>query len=224
MIPLLFALSALAAEPLAAGPLAAGPLAGGPVTYTVDPAQGLVYVVVRKDPDTVLAGLSHDHVIRAGALSGTVTWDPGDPATCVVRLELPVTALDVDPQWLRDQVGFPQRLNDGDRQTIRRHMLDPGQLHASAHPTISFASTRCAAAGGATVVEGSLEVRGQAAPIRASMTVETDGQRLTARGGFETTHAAFGMQPYQAALGALKNQAGLRFEVQVVATAGPAHQ
>lgn len=198
-------------------PLAA--LAAQPVTYTVDPAQGLVYVVVRKDDSTVLAGLSHDHVIRAGDLSGTVTWSPEDPSACRVDLSLPVASLEVDPQWLRDRAGFTQRLKDGDRDTIRRHMLDEGQLFAAAHPTIRFTASRCAGGAGAFVVEGELRIRGQAASVRADMVVRADGQQLRATGGFDASHAAFGMRPFQAAMGALKNQEGLRFEVDLVATA-----
>lgn len=192
--------------------------AAAPVTYAVDPAQGLVYVEVRKDESTVLAGLSHDHVIRAGALTGVVTWSAEDPAACSIELALPVASLEVDPPWLRDRVGLTQRLKDGDRETIRRHMLDEGQLFAAAHPTITFTSTRCTGQGEAVVVEGALRIRGQAAPVRATMTVQADGQQLRARGAFDASHAAFGMRPFQAAMGALKNQEGLRFEVELVAT------
>lgn len=203
------------AEPVAAEAPVVEPQPAPTVTYTLDGAKGTVFVMVLKDESTVLSGLSHNHVIQAKGWSGTATWNVDDPGACAVELTVPVDQLDVDPQWLRDRVGYTQKLKDSDRETIRKNMLAADQLDAARHSTIRFVATRCQGAAGAYKVTGDLTLRGRTAPVTALMKVEADGQAFSASGRLETTHTAFGFQPYAAPFGALKNRDELQFVIQV---------
>ncbi len=206
-----------AAEAPAEAPAAEKP--AGPATYTIDNSKGLIFVQVLKDENTVMSGISHNHAIQAKGFSGTVTWDPASPAACKIELSLPVAQLDVDPQWLRDKVGYTQKLKDSDRESIRKNMLAKDQLNVDAHPTISFSGSNCSGAEGAYKVRGSLTIRGQSAPVTALMDIDADGKTLKASGGFEAKHTDFGFDPYSAMLGALKNRNELQFTVKVEAAA-----
>ena len=82
--PALLALAWLTAGDLAADPPTAMASTGGPpppaVEYTLDPSSSALYVQVHKDPATLAAGLSHDHVVTSTGWSGRVRWDPADVA------------------------------------------------------------------------------------------------------------------------------------------------
>ncbi|MCB9776982.1 MAG: YceI family protein [Alphaproteobacteria bacterium] len=193
--------------------------AAGPTTYTIDPAKGLLYVQVFKDQSTVAAGLSHDHVMQAKGYSGSFTWNPDDPSSCKVDVTVPVAQLDVDPQWLRDKVGYEGELSDGDRKSIRKNMLAKDQLNGESFPTISFASKSCAGSGGSVKVQGDMTLRGQTKPVTVTLKVDADGSTLTATGAFQARGSDFGLEPFSAMLGALKNRDDLSWSVQLVGAA-----
>jgi polyisoprenoid-binding protein YceI len=224
MTALLLCLSLLAPAAVAQDPTTpAATVAAAPapaVNYTVDPAKGLVYVLVLKDETTVLSSASHNHAIRAQGHSGQVTWSPDDPSQCKVSITVPVNSLDVDPQWLRDRVGYTQKLKDGDRETVKKNMLAKDQLDGATHPNITFQSTRCTGSQGSYKVYGNLTIKGKTAPVTSLMRIEVEGAELTATGRFKTTHTAFGMEPFSALMGALKNRDELEFVLDVRANAG----
>lgn len=193
-----------------------------PTTYRWDPAQSQVYVQVFK-ADTLLSGLSHDHVVRATEMRGTLHWDPADPTTCKATVEVPVATLAVDEDTLRQRLGYPLNLSDSDKETVRRHMLAEDQLHADAHPLIRFQSDACLAGPkpGVIAASGQLTVRGQSKTfeLRLSVTEESGGLRV--KSSFEAVHRDFGFKPYSALLGTLKNAETLRFTLDAFATTKP---
>ncbi len=208
------------ASATASAPTTAPRVVGGPVTYRVDGNRGLVYVQVLKDSGTLASGLSHNHVIRAAGLTGTVVWDADDASACRVDLSLPVHALDVDPLWLRERVGYTGRLGEADRRSIRKNMLSRSQLDAETHPDVLFRSTGCSGSEGSFEVAGELTVRGVSSQVEALMRVDADGTSLSARGGFTARTTDFGITPYTALLGALKNRDELQFSLHIEGDAG----
>ena len=195
----------LIALAIAALPFRAQAQAPAAVTYALSSGTAL-HVRVYKDPSTVAAGLSHDHAIASTQHSGTVTYDPANPAACAINLTVPVAGLDPDPDALRQKVGLPGVLDAGARSEIKEHMLDEGQLHAKAFPTISFVSTGCAPAGDKIKVSGTLTIRGKSQPVSLNMTVKADATAFSASGSLPIRATQFGFQPYSAMLGALKNK------------------
>jgi polyisoprenoid-binding protein YceI len=94
----------------------------------------------------------------------------------------------------------PKALSDSDRRDIlsnvRREILD-----ADRHPAARFSGKATPRTGG-YLVSGELELRGRRAPIETM--VESDGRRLRAR--LELVPSRWGIEPYQALLGAIKLQ------------------
>jgi len=195
------------------------PTPAGATTYALDPNQGLLWVQVFKDPDTVAAALSHDHIIAAYGWSGTATWDAEDPSKCAVSIKVPVSGLDPDAPSLRKMVGLEGELSESQRGEVKGHMLGKSQLNSSKYGTIRFTSTSCSSAGKTVTVTGDLSIRGQAAPVTASLSVTADGATFTAKGSFTAKATDFGFDPYSAMMGALKNRDKMTFGIDVVGAA-----
>lgn len=195
---------------------APAPAASGPVAYKLDPSKGFIYVQVFKDPDTLASGLSHDHVIRALGWTGSVSWDPANPATCQVDINVPVKQLQADAPDMRQKVGYGNTLEEGQREDVTENMLAEGQLNAAKFANITFKATRCEGSGNAVKVTGNFTMRGVTRSVTVPMTITADGQKLTAKGSFKTNHTDFGFQPYTALLGQLKNKNEMSFTIDVV--------
>jgi polyisoprenoid-binding protein YceI len=187
-------------------------------TYDVDADESLLFVQVFKDPTTLLAGMSHDHVVRARAVTGTVELDP-ETGSCRAELRIPVAALEPDEPWLRKQVRLADRLDESDRATVKRNMLARAQLDAKRFPEISVTITQCKVVGGSERVNltGALEIRGQSSPLDLVAEVTEEDGRLRVRGSFTKRHRDFGFAPYSAGLGTLKNREELTFVFNLVA-------
>jgi len=176
-----------------------------PVEYVVDPAGTEVYALVLKQG--LAAGLAHDHVVRAGELTGRVVWDVDQPSASEVRVSFDTASLEPDSDEMRARVGLPGNLSERQRATILGHILDEDQLHATAFPTIAFSSTAVEGAGPEVVVSGALTVRGVAQPVSAPLQVVPGPEGgLVASGSFTIVQRAFGYRPYRAAMGALAVQ------------------
>jgi polyisoprenoid-binding protein YceI len=207
------------------GLLALGnPDVGGPKrsTYVLDPNASDLFVVVRKDTQTALSTLGHDHVIRAGQLSGTVDFDPSAPKECKIDIIVPVAGLKADEPQMRKKVGLEGQMSEGNRADIEKDMRAEDQLDAARFPNITFKGTGCEAGAKDTVnVKGEITIHGKSMPVQVAMQYRFEGATLHARGRFNAKHADFGMKPYSAALGSLKNGEALNFGLDVKADPQP---
>ena len=200
-----------------AGPAAPAELP--PPTYTIRDDSTL-YVQVFKDPDTLAAALSHDHVVRAGKLSGVFTWDVDDASACVIEVDVPVSGLVVDPPKLRARVGLDGTLSDKQRGEVAKNMRAKSQLWGSKHPHIRFRSTRCESmSGGKVRVHGDLTIRGQTAREVVVLKIDADETSLVATGSFKARATDFGFAPFTAMAGTLKNRDEMTFTVKLLASA-----
>jgi polyisoprenoid-binding protein YceI len=213
------------AEPEAAEPDVAEPeepevVATGPVSYALQTGSSSLYVQVFKDTTTAASGMSHDHVMRASGWTGTATWDPAKPENCKIDISVPVDKLVVDPPKLRAAVGYDSTLSDGQRGDVRKNMLSKDQLNSSKYSEISFSATSCKVVSGSKVdVSGKLTIKGTSKPITIRMTLDADAQSYSAKGGFKIKGSDYGLEPFSAMMGALKNQDELRFTVRLSGTA-----
>ncbi len=198
---------ALAADP---APAAAPAAVSTSATYTIDPAKSSLYVQVFKDPSTLGAGLSHDHVVAATAWSGKVTWDTANVAACKISITVPTSGLVNDETSLRQKVGYTVMLDDGDRAEVKEHMLGSDQLGASSYPNITFASTSCSAPG---TVTGTMSLHGVGKTVSAPFTITADGANFTAKGTWKVKLSDFGVQPFSALFGQLKNLDEMKFTI-----------
>ena len=187
--------------------------------YAVSDQESLLYAQIWKDESTLLSGQAHDHVIRAAEWTGTLQYNPDNLSECSISFELPVDEMRNDEPAMREFVGIDGEIDPSDRETIRQHMIDEDQLHASAHPTISFTSTGCEGEGGDSgelTVTGGLTIRGVTKNVSLAVTFQRDDNKLYSQGSIMVEHADFGFEPYSAILGAVANDKDIKIAFDVV--------
>lgn len=211
-LPLIVAGVAHAQEPAPApAPAAAA------ADYKLNASASTLFVVVHKDPSTIGSGFAHDHAIGATGWSGTVHWDPANVAACNINITVPVSGLKVDPPGYRSKAGLePQELSADDIQTITDNFRGGSQLDMAHYANITFQSTSCAQQGDKVLVSGNMTMRGKSRPTQVPMSITADGTTFKASGKFDAKHTDWGFNPFSAAFGAVKNQDGLIFVIDVV--------
>lgn len=189
--------------------------------YRIDPEGTVLAIVTHKTG--IAASLAHDHLVVAGEYDATLELDPDDLTATRFEATVPVAALVVDRHDLHERwyprlhdlgiqdAPFPD-VSDKDRAKIRKSMLSERQLDAEAHPEIHAAVLRIARrserddpAAMPFVVTLALEVRGVRVErdVDASCRVEGGRVEVEARGSFRFTE--FGIEPFSALLGAIRN-------------------
>ncbi|MFT4975520.1 MAG: polyisoprenoid-binding protein YceI [Myxococcota bacterium] len=171
---------------------------------------GTLYIQVFKDPDTLGAGLSHDHVMVAKGWSGSASYDAAAPGSCNISVTVPVSSLDVDPDYMRQAVGYDTMLTADQRADVKKNMLAATQLNAAAHPNITFQSTSCTA----TAISGNLTIRGTSRPVTLTAQIAEDGTSFSAKGQVGIRATQFGFEPYSALFGQLKNRDDMKLTVK----------
>ena len=192
---------------------AAGPPSA--INYVVEPGRSHLEVLVFKDPDTIAAGASHDHVITAQGWTGFITWSQGDNAGCKVQFDVPVSGLSPDQPARRKAHGLSSVLSDGQRKDVKKNMLGSDQLAGSKHPKMSFSAKSCSGAQGTVQVKGALTIRGVTKPVTIPMKVTASDAEFAAKGQLSIKATDFGFQPYTAGFGALKNKNQMKLVIDV---------
>lgn len=226
--PLLFVF-ALAAV---AGP--AGAAAVAAPAWSVDLGRSLFAVLTRKAGPA--ARLAHDHLIVARAPRVELGFDPSAPEAARLVVTVPVQSLDVDPPAERRarsprlrELGLLDAelpaVDEGDRGKVREAMLDDDQLDGTRFPTVTAELVGLARRGGgegARVALGwdatvRLTVRGRTVERRVPARWELVDGELRAEAVAEARFTEFGIEPYSAFLGAVRNADLFHFVVELVA-------
>ncbi|MCO4746209.1 MAG: YceI family protein [Proteobacteria bacterium] len=197
--------------------LALAPAAqAAPTTYTVKPADGRLYVVVKYVRGTAIRG--HDHVVGASKYTGTITWDPEDLSACNVAYALKVEDLAVDPGDARTWEHLHGETPEKDKPKIKANFMGKYQLQADQFPEISFQSQSCTQNGDRVDVTGAMTMHGVSHTVTVPMKIDATPDSFTAQGSTELLLTDYGMDPFTALLGALKNENALKLVIETRAT------
>ena len=186
------------------------------LSYNFSDGDSLLYVQVYKDPSALGANLSHNHVMRAANFSGQMSYNRDDISECELNFLVPVNDLRVDEAAMRSYVGYNDTINDGDRATIREHMLSNGQLNSSTYTTITFNSTGCQENGDSLLVSGEFTLRGVTKQITLDLDFSVSGDRVYFSGEHSFNHSDHGFQPYEAFGGFVRNDQPLDITFDMV--------
>jgi polyisoprenoid-binding protein YceI len=193
------------------------------VSYSFSDKESLLYVQVFKDTTTLLQRFAHNHVIRASQWNGSLVYDIQDPSACELNFTVPVQNLIVDEDQMRELVGYEKPISSGDRTKIKGHMLDTNQLNGANFPDIEFSSTECSGTEGAKngqlTVEGKFTILGVPVDVTIPVDYRVKDDNFYASGTFEMSMWDFGMAPYSAFGGGVKNQEGLFYTFNMVGAA-----
>jgi polyisoprenoid-binding protein YceI len=218
--PLLAAALGLAAASLSAADL------------QVDAARSTFAVLTRKAG--VAAGFAHDHLITAPKGAMKLSFDPADPAATRATLDVEVSSLEIDPPGPRSRLktrlhelgigpaDLPS-IPDSDRRKVREAAFGKSQLDAAAHPALKaelLGLEKAAKADGAFEWTAKLRLTLRGKPVERALATrfESTGGKVTAEAYGEFKFSDFGIEPYSAALGAIRNED--RFYVYVALAAG----
>jgi polyisoprenoid-binding protein YceI len=161
-------------------------------SYELGPASGSLLLKTSRSGLGRRAG--HDLTLEVTRWSGQASVDAAEPANSTISAEIEVDSIEV-----REGAGGVLPLSDSDRGEIVKNIREK-VLHTSAHPTITFRSTRVQGTPEAFTVEGELTIMGRTRPVTISGRVS--GDRLT--GGATVVQSQWDIKPYSALFGQLK--------------------
>ena len=174
----------------------------GPAVYEIAPSS-------RFDVETGKAGLlgtfGHSHVIRAGVVDGSITWDPERVAASRIELAVPVDGLRV-----------VRRGADRDDWPDVENAMRTEVLHPSRFPEVTFRSRLVTRIRDGVHVVGDLTMEGRSRPVAVDVTLETSGDTLRASGAFSVKQTDFGIRPYRAAGGTIRVADHVRFDFAAI--------
>jgi polyisoprenoid-binding protein YceI len=188
-----------------------------------------VAVVVRTRG--IAARFAPDHFIHAGDFRATLVLDPEAPEGAGFQARVASAALIADDPEARQAFGGRLQelgilddpyddMSEGDRQDVRSSMLSEDQLNVDEHPWIEVEAVAIQASEDPDFpweITGALTVRDTRveAPVRGRMVSEGGRIRIEAFGRFRFTD--FGIRPYSAFLGAVRNRDEFHVYLELVA-------
>ncbi|MCC6794794.1 MAG: YceI family protein [Candidatus Hydrogenedentes bacterium] len=203
--------------------------------YTIDPAESIFAVVVHKAG--IAARFAHNHLVYPSEYTATLSMENTDLVTAQFSLtfaaeKLQVDAPDMHKKWYPriEAAGILdepfKQVDEKDRQTIGEHMRGNNQLDAATYPKISAKVTQVSAKSQRigkqdfshlAILEFEVHGKKIARECPALITFKNDSVTIEAMVSF--TFSEFGIKPYSALGGAVKNRDA--FDVYVYLIAKP---
>ncbi|MEM7583661.1 MAG: YceI family protein [Acidobacteriota bacterium] len=200
--------------------VSAHPASAGEVTLR--DAESVFAVVTHKAG--LAAGMAHNHLIAAADHQAALSFDPAKPLETSFELRAEAAKLEVDRGDLQ-QTWYPRlealgvldepfgEVSEKDRAKIHDSMVSKGQLNAENFPqitaTLLSVSEKATTQGDVAFpyeAKLRLEVRGKAVEKLVAARFEFSGETLNVEAVGAYQFSDFGIKPYSAFFGAVKNQ------------------
>ena len=165
------------------------------------------------------AALAHDHVVRAAKFSGSASLDEaGAPESLKLELTVDVNSLTPDEPEDRRTYHLPNTpVPENDRKKVKEHMLGDEQLDAAKFPNISFTVNKVyREESGALQCLGKLTLHGVTKELLFPITVKSSEGKVEGDAQVKFKTSEFGVKPYSAALGLIRNKDEVELVVHVV--------
>ncbi len=173
-------------------------------TFVIDAKKSAIVIQVFKDG--AAAALAHDHVVEAREFAGTISADAADPSTAKVEVTAQTASFVNDEGKLRTKYGLDGEISDKDRKAVEENMKSKDQLDVKGFPTVKFTSTSVTkAADGKLTLAGKLTLHGVTKDITMPLDVKLSDV-VTGNASFRVKTSDYGIKPYSALLGAVKNK------------------
>ncbi|MDP1821647.1 MAG: YceI family protein [Archangium sp.] len=165
------------------------------------------------------APLAHDHVVRAGKVSGKASLDDaGKPESLALELTVEAASLVPDEPEARRKYHLPNTpVPENDRKKILETLLSDAQLDAAKFPTIGFIVSKVyREESGALQCLGKLTLHGVTKELLFPIKVKAGDQQVEGDASVRFKTSDFGVKPYSAALGLIRNKDEVELVVHVV--------
>ncbi|RJP69707.1 MAG: YceI family protein [Candidatus Abyssobacteria bacterium SURF_17] len=188
--------------------------------YVVDSARS--ELAVRLFKGGIAAALAHNHVIRAIGFTGSARLDADTPANSFISIDVQTASLRADEPNVREKYGLIEPMKAQDRAKIQETMESAAQMNVAEYPTMRFQSTRIEKQSESDLlVTGDLTMHGVTRPVSFPVTVETVGDALRGKASLKFKQSDFGIKPYSAFLGAVRNEDEAMMYLDIVAIPAP---
>lgn len=171
--------------------------------HEIGPESG--QLLVRTYKDGVGAKLAHNLVLSVGEWSGTINVDPDDVSACSAVVTVDATSFEIV-----EATSGVKPLSDKDRRTIAGNINDD-ILDTGRFPQLRFRSTAVSGSLPALTMAGELTIRDATRPVEVALRLADGDATATC----SISHAAFGMKPYSAMLGAIKLRDDVDIELRL---------
>ena len=205
--------------------------------WRVDPQRSVFAVLTHRAG--LAARLAHDHLVVATGVAATLDFDPARPEATRCAATANVLALEIDAPEERAALaprlvelgalsaGLPP-VDAGDRAKVRAAMLGRGQLDAEQFPELAGELVSLSPRGGGSGAAGArvalgwdarirLTVRGRTLEKTVPVRWQVEGGELTAEALGDFRFTDFGITPYTAVLGAVRNEDLFQLYLRIVA-------
>lgn len=188
----------------------------------IDPTSSVFAVVTHKAG--AAARLAHDHLIVAKDYSARLQYRPSNPLETSFEFEAPVASLEID-QLEAQRTWFPRlqelgildqafgEMSAKNRLKVRSAMLGPKQLDAERFPTLSVHLKELWSAAEGDLAPSfthhaivSFEVHQQQVEASFPLRISEQETKIVFEAFGTLTLSDFGIQPYSALLGAVRNR------------------
>jgi polyisoprenoid-binding protein YceI len=180
--------------------------------YSIDPRMSKLEINAYREG--LLKAFSHDHLIEAREVSGSVEFDAKKIENSSVRLTVEAKSLTViDPGE-----------SEKDRREVQSTMTGEKVLDASKFPEIVFSSTsvsdvRQTADGWELTLNGKLDLHGVEKPVRFLLHVyNSEAGQLRAQGEASLLQTEYGIKPVTVGGGSVKVKDKLKISFAIAAT------
>lgn len=166
------------------------------------------------------SSLAHDHVVRAQTFSGKVSLDDAaKPESLQLELVVEVASLIPDEPETRRKYHLPNKpVPENDRKKVQEAMLGDEQLDAAKFPTISFVVSKVyREESGALRCLGKLTLHGVTKELQFPITIKSGDRQVEGDAQVRFRTSDFGIKPYSAALGLIRNKDEVELQVHLVA-------
>lgn len=194
---------------------------GDAAVYRIVPEESVFSVVTHRGG--VMSTLAHNHLITASDYEAEFRFDADAYEETRFKLDVPVDSLVIDDgtdreRWaqriaelgIEDNLGSP---SEKDRKKIRKTMLGKNQLDAANYPAFIFELVSLTRVEDPTEPDGfnhasrvDVTIRGVTNQLTFPMNITEGADTLYIEGFAETAFTAFGIKPFSAALGTVKNR------------------
>lgn len=195
----------------------------------VVPEDSILAIVTHKTG--MASGLAHNHLVAATGYDARLVFDPLAPASTRLEFRAKVADLVIDSPEL-NQAWYPRLealailsdpfkdMSEKDREKVREAMLGGKQLDVERFPDISGSILKVEPSDGDDTefpfrVTIAFEVHGQRAEREIRGRFETTGDGVVLEAVGEFLFSDFGIKPYSAFLGAVRNRDELQLYVRL---------
>ncbi len=173
-------------------------------TFTI--SQKNSELIVRLYKDGIASAFAHDHVVRAGDVSGKVVFKKERPELFEMLIKVPSESLVADSEKDREKYNLSS-LQEDDRKEINETMKGSEQMHVEKYPMIRFSSNKLEKKGTDNyTLTGDFTLHGITNKIALPVTITTEKNAVNISGEFRFLQSDYGIEPYSTGWGAVKNK------------------